>query len=518
MPNAKTDRARGRLGSLGLATVVLGVCFVLTFGVAAAGANTYGLSSPVVDVSTGPDPFATCTADNVADQMTFSDLYPNAEPEPRADVNPTNPSNIVGAYHEDRWDRFGGNRGLVSSATHDGGAHWNKVVVPGITKCSDGIFDRASDPWVSFAPNGKLYGIWLVFDVFDSHNGVLVSTSANGGDSWSDPVPLIVDDTNGNDKQSITADPYNANNVYAVWDRFLSPPGGLHASDTGRFHARSYVQQIFFSRTTNGGASWEPARVIYNPGTQNFTIGSIINVLPNATHDLVDVFGEGATQGGKSRSADIAAIRSTDHGVTWSKKASVVAPLDLSFGGPYDPDNNRPIRSGGLPDATVDPVSGRLYVVWEDDTTQPGIDEIRFSQSSDGGITWSDPVKINKTPTNIAPGNQQAFTPTVKVAADGTVGVTYYDLRENTPAPGLPTDYWLVHCHSACTNAVSWAESKVAGPFDEEQAAFARGYFVGDYQGLVTIGNTFGAFFGQAVSRAADNPSDVYYTTLSPTP
>jgi hypothetical protein len=25
-------------------------------------------------------------------------------------------------------------------------------------------------------------------------------------------------------------------------------------------------------------------------------------------------------------------------------------------------------------------------------------------------------------------------------------------------------------------------ESKIAGPFDEEQAAFSRGYFVGDYR------------------------------------
>ena len=32
------------------------------------------------------------------------------------------------------------------------------------------------------------------------------------------------------------------------------------------------------------------------------------------------------------------------------------------------------------------------------------------------------------------------------------------------------------------------------------------------------IAYSFGAFFDQAVSRAAGNPSDVYYTKLSPTP
>ena len=256
--------------------------------------------------------------------------------------------------------------------------------------------------------------------------------------------------------------------------------------------------------------------MIYNPGTQRFVIGDIISVLPNLTHDLVDGFVQGATQGNKFRSESVSVIRSSDQGTTWSKKAITIAPLDVNFPGPVDPDNGQPIRSGGLPTFAVDPASGRMYAAWEDDAGQPGIDEILFSQSSDGGLTWSAPVKINKTPTSIPAGDQQAFTPTIKVASDGTVGVTYYDLRNNTSALGLPTDYWLVHCHSSCTSASSWAESHVAGPFNLELAANAGGYFLGDYEGLVTNGTTFGTFFDQTVS--ASNPSDVYYTTLSPGP
>jgi hypothetical protein len=136
-------------------------------------------------------------------------------------------------------------------------------------------------------------------------------------------------------------------------------------------------------------------------------------------------------------------------------------------------------------------------------------------------------VKINKTPTNVPTLDQQAFTATVKVAADGTVGVTYYDFRNNTSAPGLTTDYWFVHCHASCTNPANWAETHVAGPFDEEQAPYARGYFVGDYESMVTIGNVFGAFYGQAVTRDGEttppftynpafNPTDAFYSTLTP--
>ena len=486
-------------------------CIAALVLASSASAGPYTLTSTAT--ASGPTPFAGCTADNVALQESElgSTLYPNAEPEPRVDVNPTDSSNIVGVYQQDRWSD-GGARGLVSSWSKDGGATWHPVVIPGISKCSGSpTYDRASDPWDSFAPNGDLYAISLSFGFFSPDNAIFVNKSTNGGESWGAPIAIARDDTGGLDKQSITADPFDSNFVYAAWDRFVSPPG-FPPSDQGRFHAASYVQQAFFSRTTNGGASWEPPRVLFNPGTQAGTIGSIINVLPDRT--LVDGFILFANHKSKIRGASVAIVRSSDLGVTWSKKPIIIAPLDVSFPGPFDPDHpDMLIRAGDLPDFAVDRTSGKLYAAWDDDSGY-GIDTIFFSESSDGGLTWSAPVKINKTPTNIPSGDQQAFTASIKVAADGTVGVTYYDLRNNTPAPGLATDYWFVHCHGACTNPANWAETHVAGPFDEEQAANARGFFLGDYEGLATIGDVFGAFYDQAVN--ASNPSDVFYSTLTP--
>src|SRR5438046_5801391 len=80
--------------------------------------------------------------------------------------------------------------------------------------------------------------------------------------------------------------------------------------------------------------------------------------------------------------------------------------------------------------------------------------------SSDGGMTWSDPIRVNQTPVTIPPSNRQAFLPSVAVLADGTIGVSYYDFRFNDASPGLPTDYWLVQCHPSATvsatNPVNW--------------------------------------------------------------
>lgn len=491
---------------MGRSLITLGAACAATLAVVA----TAAAAGPIL--ASGPSPFTGCTLDNAAaQQQAGSILFMNAEPEMRSTINPTNASNIVGAYQQDRWND-GGARGLVSSWTKDGGQTWHPVVIPGITKCSGGIYDRASDPWVSFAPNGDLYSLSLSFDAFDTHNAIIVNKSTNGGQSWGPALDVTADDTNGLDKQAITADPYDSNLVYAVWDRFLSPPG-INASDQGKFHAASYVEQTWFSRTTNGGQSWEPARVAFNPGTHAGTIGNIVVVLPNATHDLLDGMVLFADHKSQLRGAQIAVVRSSDHGLTWSKKATVIGQIDASFQGAIDPDNGHLIRGGDLPDFAVDPHNGNVYAAWDDDSLN-GIDSIFFAQSTDGGFNWSPPIKVNQTPTNIPAGDQQAFTAGVQVAANGTVGVTYYDLRDNTSAPGLPTNYWLVRCSANCASPGSWAnETHVGGPFDLEQASDARGYFVGDYEGLTTNGNVFQPFFGMAVDRAT-NPSDAFFATV----
>jgi hypothetical protein len=51
--------------------------------------------------------------------------------------------------------------------------------------------------------------------------------------------------------------------------------------------------------------------------------------------------------------------------------------------------------------------------------------------------------------------------------------------------------------------------------FDIEQAPVARGYFLGDYEGLTSAGATFMPFFVQAETAPA-NPTDAFFTTVGP--
>ena len=83
----------------------------------------------------------------------------------------------------------------------------------------------------------------------------------------------------------------------------------------------------------------------------------------------------------------------------------------------------------------------------------------------------------------------------MEVSSDGTVGVLYYDFRDNDPAPDLPTTVFLAH--SRRRRSEHWAEQWVDGPFDMQNAPFARGLFLEDYQGLDSIGTDFLAFYSR---------------------
>src|SRR5207247_5834381 len=136
-------------------------------------------------IISGPSPFAGCPIGGSGTPGEV--LYPNAEEEPWLDVNPANPNNMISVWQQDRWSN-GGAHGLVAGATHDGGQTWTGSFAhfsecAGGTTANGGDYERASDPWVSLAPNGHAYQISRSFDANTNRNAVLVSKSTCGGDT-----------------------------------------------------------------------------------------------------------------------------------------------------------------------------------------------------------------------------------------------------------------------------------------------------------------------------------------------
>ena len=94
-------------------------------------------------------------------------LYSNAEVEPYVAVNPLDAANLVGVWQQDRWSN-GGARGLLTGVSFDGGRTWSTVSAA-FSRCTGGKednggdYERASDPWVTFAPDGTVYQIAIAF-------------------------------------------------------------------------------------------------------------------------------------------------------------------------------------------------------------------------------------------------------------------------------------------------------------------------------------------------------------------
>ncbi|TLZ28364.1 MAG: hypothetical protein E6K29_11875 [Gammaproteobacteria bacterium] len=102
--------------------------------------------------------------------------------------------------------------------------------------------------------------------------------------------------------------------------------------------------------------------------------------------------------------------------------------------------------------------------------------------------------------------NVQAFTPTIHVRADGVIGVTYYDLRNDTASSALfLADCWLV----TSSDGVNFKETHLSGPFDLNQAAHAEGLFLGDYQALTATATAFVPFYART-GPSASLFSDVF--------
>ncbi len=412
----------------------------------------------------------------------------------------------------------------------DGGTTWSlSAKQPAFTICEDatpgapGGLERSSDPWVSIGPDGTAYQSSLSFNAngpaFGGTSSIVVSTSTDGGKTWGPTKNVILDPslTVLNDKDAVTADPKIAGTAYVVWDRLVSP--SMNANPTAYQHTPAFRGPAMFSKTTDGGATWSTPQVLFDPGQNNQTLGNQIVVEPDGT--LVDGTLVFLNKGGKGHhrrtTLEVAVLRSTDGGSTWSGP-TVVNPLvdaPVTIAG-------TPVRTGDtLPEFSVDSTTGTLYATWQDGRFQPGdVAHVAFSQSTDGGLTWSTPIQIDQAPAGVP-----AFTPVVHAASDGTIGVTYYDLEAAIAAsPGL-TDEFIVNCNPAssdCTQASSWASGEetmlnTSGAFDMTKAPFAEGLFTGDYEGLTSTGAKFDALFVMALPIATTGDTDQFFNTATPT-
>ncbi len=481
---------------LAMAALTIFITALSGCGASSKPATVYGITASPLPIS-GVSPFP---SDNCGSSTA---PYRSSEVEPSVAVNPTDAGNVLSIYQQDRFTSLGSLSDVVS-VTNNGGLNWKQVLLPDISKCTGGSNQRATDPWVSFGPDGKAYAMTLSLTPSGVPNNpnnatIQVSTSTDGGFAWSRPIPIVISNANANlvDKGSITADPYNAGTAYATWHRFAPSAG----TDIG----------IYFSSTTDGGKTWSTPQSIDTPPPGTIGFGGVIHVLPD--RQLINVFTlihtldfeepSNALRGSWQAQAQY----SNDGGKTWSPPVTIA-----SFPAYFPIPSNGKTQVRGFPTVTsaVAP-NGTIYAAWQNN--QSGTrSEIDFSKSNDGGLTWSTPGALVRL-------RSQSFQPTMAIDQYGTIGVTYYTVAPNLSSNGhnWPADYWFARSRN---DGRQWTIEQIADPFNiltavDEPGTEDTGLFLGDYQGLAALPTGgFVAVFAMSQPAATHGPSDIFFERL----
>src|SRR5690349_18494834 len=90
-------------------------------------------------------------------------LYGKAEVEPSLAVDPTDPTHLITVWQQDRYSG-GGSAGLLTGVSFDAGNTWTTTsaafsLCTGGNVSKGGNYQRASDPWITIAPDGTAHQV-----------------------------------------------------------------------------------------------------------------------------------------------------------------------------------------------------------------------------------------------------------------------------------------------------------------------------------------------------------------------
>jgi BNR repeat protein len=422
-----------------------------------------------VQVLSGPSPFADGCPGRRLDEWAIT----GSEIEPAITVDPSDRRRLVATWQQDIGTPAA--RSDLIAGSEDGGRTWRAATIPGLTVCTGGTADFASDPWLSTGGDGTVY--------FSGTNGtstadpppvaVVASRSRDGGRTWAEPTTVAPAEP-GNDTDSVSASPTEDGHAYLVWANWD------HAMRVPMTNA------LRFARTTDSGDTWSAPVTVHHPGPTAIDFSGHVLVLPSG--DLLAVWVNADIASGLGT---LFAARSADEGGTWEPAVVIAVQPVGSF---TDPETAVELPQPGFTAPAIAP-DGTVYVASES-SSSPTAGAVDVSTSRDGGRTW--------TSAPLPGVSAFAFEPAIAVDSRGTVGLLWYDIRDDRPGDGeLTTDVWFARSRD---RGATWRQEHLAGPFDLRTAPNGR---LGEYQGLVGLRRGFAGVVTLAGPSAQNGPSDV---------
>jgi len=390
-------------------------------------------------------------------------VYPNFRPLPTTnttqselsvDVHPTNNNIVFSSSNASNWP---------VSTIYGTGVYWSLDGSSNWTGFDQPPFgSNSGDPVSVIGVDGRYYENYI-----SNSLGQGVAVSTDNGVSWTThtvaPNPGSLADKNHFMVDKTPSSPY-VNRAYCIWTDF----GG----------SNDYDAVLRYS--TNYGQNWSTSINLSSGLSSYLNQGANVQTGPNGeVYATWTVYIGSNVNDGED---GIGFAKSTDGGVTWSSPTYVYQQTNFGIrtgsltGG-------KGIRCNSFPSMAVDrsggPDNGTIYICWTQRGVSPagGDPDIVLVKSTDGGTTWSSPVRVNDDPLN---NGKDQILPWITVdQATGQVLLVFYDSRN---VPNTQAEVFLASSFNGGATFTNFVVSDQA--FALNPISGFSGNYAGDYIGV----------------------------------
>ena len=361
----------------------------------------------------------------------------NLPNEPSIAINPNNTNQLVAGSNIDN-----------VYTSNDSGLTWAKSTLTS----SYGVW---GDPVIMADNNNNFYFFHLSNPGSSASwiDRIVCQKSTDGGNSWNNGSYTGLNGSKKQDKHWTVFDKTN-NIIYVTWTQF---------DEYGTSNATK-KSVILFSKSVDFGATWTPALKINNID------GSCIDNSTTVEGAVPTLGPNGEIYVSWSGPNGLVFKKSTDQGTTWSANEIAILPShqwDFAIPG-LDRSNGLPIISC---DTSPSAYNGTIYVNWADQSNGADDTDIFISKSTDGGSTWTTPLRVNNDP----PGKQQFLTWMTIDPTNGYIYIVFYDRRNYS---NNSTDVYLAY---STNGGNSFTNTKISNTSFLPVSSM----FFGDYTNIV---------------------------------
>ncbi len=372
----------------------------------------------------------------------------------------------------------------------------------------------SGDPAVACASASTYYYVSSFLDGTNSISGVSLSTSSDGGKTFATPVVIAPEPSNSHivDGAWIAVDPGAPGHLYVSYTD-LDFSGSICGMESGSAVPRYAIETV---ASADGGATWTATPVVVaqvcadSAHTFAFVNGARVRVGPSGeVYVAWELFGD--TDSLAERAIEIS--KSTNQAQSFPTSPVTVATVgcagDCADWQGLAHSNEHPSLAIGK-----GPNSAKVYLAWTDGDRQApdtltttgfyNFSDIKFSQSGDGGATWSPPVRVNNNTENGGAPQTDQFEPALAADLKGRIATCFYDRRND------PSNFRIDRYCASSHNGKNWSNSRItlmSFPTIVGQDVLMASDYMGDYDTLATDAlDLHAGFVGGYASNLSGHP------------